>query len=90
MRISLSRRLAGAAADERLAFAPHDRTDLTERLAHRWPGFSDETMRQLLTGAGLSLGERISLPGTMRMSIWPAHRPVPAPAPVASLLQTPA
>ena len=70
--------------------APHDRTDLTERLAHRWPGFSDETMRQLLTGAGLSLGERISLPGTMRMSIWPAHRPVPAPAPVASLLQTPA
>ena len=55
--------------------APHDRADLAERLAHRWPGFSDATMELLLTGAGLSLDERITVPGSMQMTIWPTHRP---------------
>ena len=55
--------------------APHHRSDLAERLAHLWPGFSDDTMRQLLGGAGLSLGEPVTIPGSMQMTIWPAHRP---------------
>jgi ArsR family transcriptional regulator len=68
--------------------ALHERPELAERLAHRWPGFSDETMSLLLTGAGLSLGERITVPGSMRMTIWPAHRPFPAEPSSPMLAQT--
>lgn len=56
--------------------APHARSELTDRLAHRWPGFSDATMSTLLTGAGLSLGQQISIPGSMQLTLWPAHRSV--------------
>ena len=70
--------------------APHGRADLAERLAHRWPGFSDATMVQLLTGAGLTLGEPIAVPGSMQMTIWPAHRPQSAEASAPALAQTPA
>ncbi len=67
--------------------APHDRAELIERLAHRWPGFSDDTMRDLLTGAGLSPGERVTVPGSMQMTIWPAHRPLMAQAAASQLAQ---
>ncbi len=65
--------------------APHDRTDLAERLAHRWPGFSDAAMQELLAGAGLAIGTPIAVPGSMQMTIWPARRPLPADAAAPSL-----
>jgi len=70
--------------------AAHERIDVTERLAHRWPGFSDETMHQLLIGAGLSLGERIAVPGNMQMILWPAHRPKRVEAPISQFASIPA
>ena len=70
--------------------AVHERIDVTERLAHRWPGFSDETMHQLLIGAGLSLGERIAVPGNMQMILWPAHRPKRVEAPISQFASIPA
>ena len=36
--------------------AQHDRDDLLTRLAHRWPGFSDAAMRDLLDDAGMQQG----------------------------------
>ena len=36
--------------------AQHGRDDLLTRLAHRWPGFSDEAMHRLLAGIGMQPG----------------------------------
>ena len=55
--------------------AAHTRTDLTDGLAHRWPGFSDDAMHRLLVGAGLSPGTRLAIPGPLELRIWPASRP---------------
>jgi ubiquinone/menaquinone biosynthesis C-methylase UbiE len=41
--------------------AAHRDTDIAARLAHRWPGFSDEAMR-------------IAMSGPMELCIWPAER----------------
>ena len=30
----------------------HERADLTGKLAHRWPGFADATMHEMLAAAG--------------------------------------
>jgi len=54
--------------------AGHQRADLTERLAHRWPGFSDASMHDLLTGAGLQSGAGLTVPGPLDVRIWPATR----------------
>jgi len=54
--------------------AGHQRADLTERLAHRWPGFSDAAMHDLLTGAGLQSGAGLTVPGPLDVRIWPATR----------------
>ena len=54
--------------------AGHQRADLTERLAHRWPGFSDASMHDLLTGAGLQSGTGLTVPGPLDVRIWPATR----------------
>ena len=55
--------------------AAHTRTDLTERLAHRWPGFSNDAMHRLLVGAGLNPGTSLTIPGPFDLRIWPASRP---------------
>ncbi len=36
--------------------ASHGREELLSRLAHRWPGFSDDAMKALLTSAGMQPG----------------------------------
>jgi ubiquinone/menaquinone biosynthesis C-methylase UbiE/DNA-binding transcriptional ArsR family regulator len=54
--------------------AAHRDTDIVTRLAHRWPGFSDAAMRDLLRGAGLVPGARIAISGPMELCIWPAER----------------
>lgn len=63
--------------------AQHDRNDLLTRLAHRWPGFADDTMRGLLIDAGLEPAEPVAVDGPLTIRIWPATRA--AEAPVARL-----
>ncbi|MCW3476831.1 ArsR/SmtB family transcription factor [Limobrevibacterium gyesilva] len=54
--------------------APHGRADCIDRLAHRWPGFSDEAMHDLFTRAGLIPGGVVAVPGPMDMRLWSASR----------------
>jgi ArsR family transcriptional regulator len=58
--------------------AAHTRSDLTERLAHRWPGFADGGMAALMAQAGLVPGAATTVPGPLDVRVWPAALPVPA------------
>jgi ArsR family transcriptional regulator len=53
--------------------AEHGRTDLVARLAHRWPGFSDATMRRLLAEAGLAPRPTLSVTGPLEIRLWAAE-----------------
>ena len=55
--------------------APHQNAEALHRLAHRWPGFSDETMRGRLAAAGLSAADALSVPGPLDVRLWTAERP---------------
>ena len=55
--------------------ASHDRTDLAERFAHRWPGFSEATMRDLLAAGGLDWAADRCVPGSLEVKLWSARRP---------------
>ena len=65
--------------------AAHGRADLAAKLAHRWPGFADAAVWDLLADAGLLPADPLSVPGTppgfLEVRLWPALRPVHAPAP---------
>jgi ArsR family transcriptional regulator len=63
--------------------AEHGRDDLLTRLAHRWPGFSDDAMRGLLEGAGMQQGVPLTIDGPLAIRLWPATRA--ADAPIAQL-----
>ncbi|MFL5257538.1 MAG: metalloregulator ArsR/SmtB family transcription factor [Rhodopila sp.] len=66
--------------------AKHQRTDLTGKLAHRWPGFSDADIDRMFTGAGLERAEPVTIAGTLPMRIWPATRMADAtPTPMREL-----
>lgn len=54
--------------------AAHSRTDITKRLAHRWPGFSTEAMDMMLADAGLEPDEPVDVPGPLQVRLWSAHR----------------
>jgi ubiquinone/menaquinone biosynthesis C-methylase UbiE len=54
--------------------AEHDRTDQTAKLAHRWAGFSDETINQMFTTAELEWRDPVTIPGPLSIRIWPAVR----------------
>ncbi len=55
--------------------ARHERQDVVERLAHRWPGFTDATMSSLLAEVGLQSGTPVSVPdGALPIRLWPATR----------------
>ncbi len=54
--------------------AAHERDDLATRLAHRWPGFSDTAMRDLLIHAGLEWTNALTIAGPLDVRIWPATR----------------
>ena len=56
--------------------AAHDRTALAERLAHRWPGFSDGDMAELLRGAGAIPAEPATVGGPLDVRLWPATMPI--------------
>ncbi len=59
----------------------HVRTDLLDRLAHRWPGFHDGTIRALMEDAGLQPGEPVTVPGPLPVRLWPATQPALVAAP---------
>ena len=52
--------------------AAHARDDLTARLAHRWPGFSDASMVSLLKQARLTAGSPATVAGPLDVRLWPA------------------
>ncbi len=54
--------------------ARHERTDLVAKLAHRWPGFADAAMQDMLAEADLSPGEPLTVAGPLAMRVWPATR----------------
>jgi ArsR family transcriptional regulator len=58
--------------------AQHDRDDLLTRLAHRWPGFSDETMQGLLAGIGMQPAAPVTIDGALTIQIWAATAAAPA------------
>jgi ArsR family transcriptional regulator len=60
--------------------AEHTREELVARLAHRWPGFSDEAMKALLMGAGMQVGAPMAIDGPLAIRLWSATA---APAPAA-------
>jgi ArsR family transcriptional regulator len=52
--------------------AEHDRTDLTAKLAHRWPGFSDAAMNRIFAAAALDARQPVTIAGPLPIRIWPA------------------
>lgn len=59
--------------------AAHGRTALSDRLAHRWPGFTDDAMHALLAGAGLRPADPATVPGAIDIRLWPATVPALTP-----------
>jgi SAM-dependent methyltransferase len=68
--------------------APHDNAEALQRLAHRWPGFSDAAMRGLLAEAGLAPLNSIDVPGALDVRLWPAERPATAAAQTNATMAT--
>jgi ubiquinone/menaquinone biosynthesis C-methylase UbiE len=64
----------------------HGRDDITAKLAHRWPGFDDATMADLLRDAGLDGGTPLIVPGPLEIRIWPATRHAAAAVPAGHAL----
>jgi ArsR family transcriptional regulator len=65
-------------------FAPHDATLLGAEHAHRWAGFSDDTIAGWVLDAGLIFGRPVSLPGgALTVKLWQGEQRqrIEAPAP---------
>lgn len=58
----------------------HDWTAVTDRLAHRWPGFGDDEMAGLMEEAGLRPNQALSVSGPLETRLWAAILPVGAVA----------
>ena len=56
----------------------HDRADLVEALAHRWPGFDDAAMARLIESAGLAPCSPVTIPGPLPVRLWAALQPAAA------------
>ena len=65
--------------------AEHARADLTEKLAHRWPGFSDAAIGALLEAAGLKADAPILIDAPLPVRVWPARRIAAAVTPTREL-----
>jgi ArsR family transcriptional regulator len=76
---------AGAVAEAVRVLAPagrllaidlleHDRSDMTGKLAHRWPGFSDTAIHRMFAAAGMDAGPAVTVGGPLSVRIWPAVR----------------
>ncbi len=55
--------------------AEHRRDDLTNRLAHRWPGFADVAMRAAFDRVGLRPAIPLSVPGPLEVRLWSGVMP---------------
>ena len=58
--------------------AAHDHADAVQRLAHRWPGFSDSAMHDLMAAAALAPAHILSVPGPIEVRLWSATPAIPA------------
>ena len=54
----------------------HDWSAVTDRLAHRWPGFGDDEMAALMEKAGLRPDRARSVSGPFETRLWAAVLPV--------------
>ena len=54
--------------------APHDRAELLQRHAHRWPGFDDAAIAGWLGAAGCAAAAPVEVPGPLAVRLWPARR----------------
>ena len=54
--------------------AAHDRSELTQKLAHRWPGFSDAAMNGFLADAGLACEPASTIEAPLPVRLWTANR----------------
>ena len=52
----------------------HGDADAIVRLAHRWPGFTEEQMHAFFRAAGLLPAASQAISGPMEVRLWPAHR----------------
>ena len=57
--------------------AEHGRDDLTNRLAHRWPGFTDAAMGAAFDRMGLLPAVPLSVPGPLEVRLWSGVMPAP-------------
>jgi ArsR family transcriptional regulator len=80
--VEASRILAPGGSLLVIDLAEHDRIDLTGKLAHRWPGFSDERINQMFIAADVKWREPVNVPGPLPIRIWPAVRVADASAAV--------
>ena len=58
--------------------AAHAKAEALQHLAHRWPGFTDATMRALMLDAGLQPTRSLTVTGAMDVCLWAATIDVPA------------
>ncbi|MBV8911596.1 MAG: ArsR family transcriptional regulator [Acetobacteraceae bacterium] len=58
----------------------HGRSELAEGLAHRWPGFRDESITSLFARHGLVPGASLSVPGPFEVRLWSGILPAAAAA----------
>lgn len=54
--------------------APHARSDLLQRQAHRWPGFDDAAIAGWLEAAGCAVASTRTIPGALPVHVWAAER----------------
>jgi ArsR family transcriptional regulator len=66
--------------------AAHAREDQAVRLAHRWFGFTDAAMHDLLTRCGLECGDTLTIAGPLDVRLWLATRLADAPVAAAHAL----
>ncbi len=50
--------------------ARHQRADIVDRLAHRWPGFEDEALRRLFAASGLAAFPPVIVAGPLEVRLW--------------------
>lgn len=60
--------------------APHRRSELIDRMAHRTLGFSDAAIAELCAAAGLALEADTSVAGPLEVRIWSCRSRVDSPA----------
>ena len=60
--------------------AEHARADVVTRLAHRWPGFSDNDMDRKLHNAGLTSAAPVIVSGPLVTCVWVATKRAVSPA----------